>query len=88
MVNPFLKEYNLRKEEYVKMAKVDLSKYGITGTTDIVYNPSYETLFEVMEDYNVKILSTKVYWDRPEERQAYKKFWEIYEKAKDDANNK
>lgn len=49
---------------------------------------AYETLFEVMEDYNVKILSTKVYWDRSEERQAYKKFWEKYEKAKDDANKK
>lgn len=49
---------------------------------------AYETLFEVMEDYNVKILSTKVYWDRPEERQAYKNFWEKYEKAKDDANKK
>lgn len=49
---------------------------------------AYETLFDVMEDYNVKILSTKVYWDRPEERQAYKKFWDKYEKAKDDANKK
>ena len=28
------------------MAKIDLSQYGITGTTEIVYNPSYETLFE------------------------------------------
>ena len=28
------------------MAKVDLTRYGITGTTEIVYNPSYETLFE------------------------------------------
>ena len=28
------------------MAKIDLTKYGITGTTEIVYNPSYETLFE------------------------------------------
>ena len=28
------------------MSKIDLSKYGITGTTEIVYNPSYETLFE------------------------------------------
>ena len=25
---------------------IDLSKYGITGTTEIVYNPSYEQLFE------------------------------------------
>ena len=28
------------------MAKVDLSKYGITGTTEVVYNPSYEPLIE------------------------------------------
>ena len=28
------------------MAQIDLSKYGITGTTEIVYNPSYELLFE------------------------------------------
>jgi len=27
------------------MAKLDLTQYGITGTTEIVYNPSYETLF-------------------------------------------
>ena len=28
------------------MAKIDLTQYGITGTTEIVYNPSYEMLFE------------------------------------------
>ena len=28
------------------MANIDLTKYGITGTTEIVYNPSYEQLFE------------------------------------------
>ena len=28
------------------MATLDLSKYGITGTTEIVHNPSYEVLFE------------------------------------------
>ena len=28
------------------MAKLDLNQYGITGTTEIVYNPSYETLFD------------------------------------------
>ena len=32
------------------MAKVDLTKYGITGTTEIVYNPSYEELFEAEMD--------------------------------------
>ena len=28
------------------MKNIDLSKYGITGTTEIVYNPSYEMLYE------------------------------------------
>ena len=27
------------------MAQIDLTKYGISGTTEIVYNPSYEQLF-------------------------------------------
>ena len=28
------------------MAEINLSKYGITGTLEIVHNPSYELLFE------------------------------------------
>ena len=28
------------------MANINLEKYGITGTTEIVANPSYELLFE------------------------------------------
>ena len=32
------------------MAKIDLSKYGITGVTEIVHNPSYEALFEAETD--------------------------------------
>ena len=28
------------------MADINLSQYGITGTTEVVYNPSYELLFE------------------------------------------
>ena len=28
------------------MAKLDLEKYGITGSTEIIHNPSYEVLFE------------------------------------------
>ena len=27
------------------MAAVDLTKYGITGATEIIHNPSYEVLF-------------------------------------------
>jgi len=36
----------LKKRGQSKMAEINLSKYGITGTTEIVHNPSYEFLFE------------------------------------------
>ena len=32
------------------MAQIDLSKYGITGTTEIIHNPSYEELFTAETD--------------------------------------
>ena len=32
------------------MAKIDLSKYGISGTTEIIHNPSYEELFKAEMD--------------------------------------
>ena len=36
----------MKGKRFNKMATIDLSKYGITGTTEVVYNPSYEMLFE------------------------------------------
>lgn len=39
-------------------------------------------LIKIIEDYNVKLLSTKVYWDKPEKRDDYKKFWNKYKKYK------
>lgn len=56
--------------------------------TEARRNTTYETLFDVIEDYNLKILSTKVYWDKPEERYEYKKFWDKYEKIKDNTEKK
>jgi hypothetical protein len=44
---------------------------------------AYQMLIKLIEDYNVKLLSTKVYWDNSEEREKYKKFWNQYSKAKD-----
>ena len=37
---------NQWKEAGNKMANLDLTQYGITGTTEIVHNPSYQMLFE------------------------------------------
>ena len=43
------------------MAKVDLTKYGITGTTEIVHNPSYEELFEAEMDPSLEGYETVSY---------------------------
>ena len=41
---------NIMKEVIRIMAKLDLTKYGITGATEIIHNPSYEVLFEAEMD--------------------------------------
>lgn len=42
---------------------------------------AYETLIELIEDYNIRLLSTKIYWDKPQDREEYKKFWEEFKKV-------
>jgi len=55
---------------------------------------TYELLIEVIEDYTVRLLSTKVYWDKPEKREEFKIFWGKYneinkiEKSKEKENKK
>ena len=38
----------------------------------------YATLINLIEDYNVKLLSKKVYWEKPQDRDEYKEFWSKY----------
>ena len=40
---------------------------------------AYSMLINLIEDYNVKLLSTKVYWESPKERDQYKEFWKKYQ---------
>ena len=39
---------------------------------------AFNMLINLIEDYNIKLLSTKVYWDKNEERESFKKFWNEY----------
>ncbi|MBQ2937707.1 MAG: hypothetical protein IJE05_02335 [Clostridia bacterium] len=39
---------------------------------------AYTMLINLIEDYNVRLLSTKVYWDNMKDRENYKKFWDKY----------
>lgn len=49
---------------------------------------AYSMLITLIENYNVKLLSTKVYWNTPKEREEYKKFLAKYKEiAKLKENN-
>lgn len=41
---------------------------------------AYKLLIDLIEDYNIRLLSTKIYWDKPSDRDEYKKFWNEYKK--------
>lgn len=62
---------------YIKLLKDArnlLVKYNGTNK----YNNVYNLLIKLIEEYNLKLLSTKVYWDKPEQRDNYKEFWDKY----------
>lgn len=40
---------------------------------------AYDMLITLTEDYNVKLLSTKIYWEKPKDRDEYRKFWDEYQ---------
>ncbi len=48
---------------------------------------AYALLIKLIEEYNVKLLSTKVYWDKPEKREEYKEFWNKYKKLENIKQN-
>lgn len=35
----------------------------------------------IIDDYNLRLLSTKIYWDKPSDREEYKKFLAEYKKV-------
>ena len=39
---------------------------------------AYSLLINIIDDYNLRLLSTKIYWDKLADREAYKKFWNSY----------
>lgn len=48
---------------------------------------AYKMLLTILEEYNINLLSTKIYWEKPKDREEYKKFWEEWKKA-DSPKNK
>ena len=40
---------------------------------------AFNMLMSLIEDYNIKLLSTKVYWENMSQRDEFKKFWNKYQ---------
>ena len=45
---------------------------------------AYSLLINLIEEYHAKLLSTKIYWEKPAEREQYKEFWKTYQEISKD----
>lgn len=52
----------------------------VHAKNDRKFNKAYKMLLKILDEYNVNLLSTKIYWEKPNDREEYKKFWEEYKK--------
>ncbi len=48
---------------------------------------AYSLLLALMEEYNTKLLATKIYWDKPNEREAYKAFFKQYKQLNENKDS-
>ena len=62
---------------YIKLLK-DVRSLIVDTKVAKKREKAYALLIKLIEEYNVKLLSTKVYWDKPEKREQYKAFWTKY----------
>ena len=72
---------------YIKLLK-DLRSLIVDTRVAKKQEKAYSLLIQLIEEYNVKLLSTKVYWDKPSQREEYKKFWATYEANEKNKANK
>lgn len=61
-------------EKLLKDARVLVQDTKIATKREKAYN----MLINLFEDYNIKLLSTKVYWENTKDREKFKKFWNQY----------
>ena len=50
----------------------------ISSMIDKKKERAYEMLITLIEDYNVRLLSTKIYWENPADKELFKIFWDKY----------
>ena len=67
---------------YVKLLK-DVRSLIVDTRIMKKQEKAYSLLIKLIDDYNVKLLSTKIYWDKPVLRDKYKEFWNKYKKIEE-----
>lgn len=72
---------------YIKLIK-DTREIIVKAENKTKRDKAFDLLTELIEDYNIRLLSTKVYWDKPEDRESYKKFWSKYNEINKIENEK
>lgn len=65
---------------YIKLLK-DVRSLIVDTRVIKKQEKAYSLLIKLIEEYNLKLLSTKVYWDKPNLRQEYRKFWDKYQEV-------
>ena len=63
---------------YIKLIK-DLRQLIVDTRVVKKKEKAYKQLLHLIDEFNLKVLSTKVYWEKAEERQAYREFWKKYQ---------
>ena len=63
---------------YIKLLK-DVRSLIVDTKVIKKQEKAYSLLIRLIEDYNIKLLSTKIYWDKPAKRDEYKAFWKSYQ---------
>ncbi len=62
---------------YEKLLK-DTRLLLVNTTNEHKQEKAYQMLLMLIEEYNVKLLSVKIYWENKDEREKNKKFWEAF----------
>ena len=64
---------------YIKLLK-DVRSLIVDTKVAKKKEKAYSLLINLIEEYNIRLLSTKIYWDKPADREEYKEFWSKYNK--------
>ena len=63
-------------------------KFLLTDSNELKIERTFELLVELIEEYHIKLLSTKVYWDKSEEKERYKVLWDNFKEIEKDKKDR